>query len=121
MTIQKVIQDFETVMGHQVPAEMVIGWLSDADTQIYRDLICWHEMDVTELERYSVDDMTTELLVPEPYTDVYMNYLSMRVNFYNNEIQRYNNSAMAFHKALDNYSAYLNRKYLPKQEIHVRI
>lgn len=122
MTIQKCIERFETVNGHQYPQEMLIEWLNDLDRQIYRDYICWHEVTgIEEPEPYSEEALQTTLLVPEPYTDIYIKYLCMQVNFYNNEIGRYNNSVLAFTKALDNYSAFLNRKYLPRQDVYVRI
>lgn len=121
MTIQQAIDNLSIVQKHQYPTDMLVTWLSNLDQQIYRDLIKGHVLDVEEPERYDAEDLSTELLVPDPYTEMYVKYLCMQVDYYNNEIDRYNNSNAAFTQALDNYGAWLNRTHRPEQPSYVRI
>ena len=60
---------------------------------------------------------TTELLVPYPYSDVYIWYIIRNIDLYNNEIARYNNSNAMYNNAYLTYSDYYTRSHGPRQGI----
>lgn len=71
---------------------------------------------------YDVEaDMQTVLLVPEPYSDVYIKYISVQVDYYNGESERYANSMIMFNMAQDAFSAWHNRNNMHRQDYYVRI
>ena len=65
--------------------------------------------------------MDTVLMVPDPYSSLYIKYLTAQIDFYNNEIARYNNSMAMFHVALSAFVDAYNRTHMPKQDNYIRI
>jgi len=59
--------------------------------------------------------METELLIPEPYDDVYMYYIDQRVAYNNNDIRRYNTASQLFNNAYITYQQWYNRTHRARQ------
>lgn len=55
--------------------------------------------------------MHIELLIPEPYEDVYTFFLDMRIAFNNNDMKRYNVASAMYNNALLTYQQYYNRTH----------
>jgi len=66
-------------------------------------------------------DMDAVLLVPEPYSGLYVKYIAAQVDYYNGEIGRYNNSMVMFNMALAQFIDYYNRTNMHRQDNYVRI
>jgi len=66
-------------------------------------------------------DMDTVLLVPEPYSGLYVKYIAAQVDYYNGEIGRYNNSMVMFNMALAQFIDYYNRTNMHRQDNYVRL
>ena len=73
-----------------------IKWLSEMDGMIHRTVLATHGVKepFPGYTEYTEDD--TELLVPEPYDDMYVLWLESKIHYYNGEYTRYNNAAAAF-------------------------
>ena len=65
-------------------------------------------------------DMDTVLIVPEPYSGVYIKYLCAQVDYYNGESSRYANSMIMFNMALSAFADWYNRTHMPKQDNYVQ-
>ena len=63
----------------------------------------------------------TVLLVPEPYSELYLHYLCAQVDFHNAETLRYANSMQMFSAALTQFANWYNRTHMPMQRSYVRI
>lgn len=73
-------------------------------------------------ERYTTDTPPdTVLLVPDPYSELYVHYLAAQVDYSNAEMLRYGNSLSMFAAALEQFANWFNRTYMPIQRNHVRI
>jgi hypothetical protein len=94
-----------------------IGWLSTLDGIIKREIIDTHEgyEDITFTPYDTSTPMDTVLLVPDPYSDVYIKYLFTQIDFNNAEIERYNNSVAMYNVAYMLYSDHYNRNNMPLQ------
>ena len=55
--------------------------------------------------------LDSNLLVPEPYDDLYIHYLDQRIAYNNNDTRRYNAAAQQYNNALLTYQQYFNRNY----------
>ncbi len=121
MTIENAIYRIRQIKPNEYPDDQLVEWLSNLDKQVWDEVVYWHESDMPEPPTYTMDDLSVQLLIPEPFSDVYVKYLCMEIDFYNNEITRYNNSSVAFGKALSNYADWFNRRHLPKQSVYVVI
>ena len=53
------------------------------------------------------------LLVPFPYTDMYLFYLSAPIDLGNAEIAKYNNNKQLFNNAYLTFSDYYTRTHMP--------
>jgi len=65
-------------------------------------------------------DMDTVLLVPEPYSSLYVKYIAAQVDYYNGEIGRYNNSMVMFNMALASFADFYNRTNMPRQDNYIQ-
>lgn len=90
-----------------------IKWLSDLDMRIYTEIIRSRSTDTAvDFKGYTEDtDMETELLVPDAYAELYIQYLVSKIDYYNGEWERYNNSAAQFNELYANYAAEYSRTH----------
>ncbi len=117
ITIGEVIANIRSIKPSEYEDATLVRWLSDLDGQIYNDVISWHEgADSVAHGPYTADLMDTILLVPSPYTDIYMQYLKAQIDSENAEVTRYNNDMLMFNMTLRAFSAHYNRTHMPKQD-----
>ena len=69
---------------------------------------------------YDIKEPDAVLLVPEPYSMLYLYYLTAQIDFLNGELARYNNSMVMYNTALSTYADYVNRTRMPLQRAAVR-
>lgn len=72
---------------------------------------CQHQRTKTFVPYDNNTPMDTELLVRDPYTDVYLWYLFSRINLRNKELDEYNNSMTMFNNAMLTFQDYWNRTH----------
>lgn len=114
--------------AHSYSDEQLVRWLSDLDSKIWNEVIRWHENtnesgdgDMSQPQVYSADDMQTVLIVPEPYSDLYIKYLCAMIDYFDGDFARYNNGMVMFNVAYEEYSGWYNRYYTPKQTCSVGV
>lgn len=116
MTVNEAIEIFDKLRPNQYKTPQKLRWLSDLDGKVFEDVYLTHEdNELTSFEKYTKDDMSRELLIPEPYTDVYEHYLSAQIYYNNNEMARYSNSMIMYNNAFAEFEAWYNRKHKPIQ------
>lgn len=114
MTINEVITQVQTLKPHQMPDEIMVRWISVLEGKIIDEIILTHELsEKVEFNGYSINDMDTELVVPDTYADVYIYYLEAMIDHTNNESARYTSSMQMFNSAWQNYANYYNRNNKP--------
>lgn len=122
MTIGQAITQCDAIKQNRYTAADKIRWLSDLDGLVKRQVLDTHESSeetASGFTGYDPEDVgvqDTELLIPEPYTDVYLKYLFSQIDFANAEFERYNNSAILYNTAWQAYVNDYNRTHLPLQE-----
>lgn len=123
MTLQEAIDRIDGLKPNQYQVEDKVRWLSDLDMNIYRDVILthWHKPDKKLFMGYTMEDLDTKLIADDPYTELYVAYLGMKIDEYNNETQRYNNSATMFNAYYENYAKHINKTRRPINHGFIRI
>lgn len=123
MTIQNAIELVDSLTYNQIDMMPKIKWLSDLDGTVNSDILLAHEgTDNREFKGYGPDqDLETELLVPEPYDEIYRWYLEMKIHDTTGEIIKYNNAAAKYNAAYIAYADYINRKHTPKGVRNIKI
>jgi len=119
MTIQNAIDRLDTTRPNKLTDEQKIAWLSALDGQVYRELILTHEKPPVEgYDGYTSEtDRSTELLVHEPYTQVYTYWLCAQVDLVNAEIGKYNNDMTLYNNAFKAYGDWYTRTHMPKRRV----
>jgi len=114
MTINDAITEVDTIKPNQYPDELKVRWLSVLEGKIIDEIILTHQLaEVVEFNGYSIDDMETELIVPDTYADVYIYYLMAMIDATNNEGTRYSSSMQQFNSAWQDFANYYNRNNMP--------
>ena len=114
MTINDVITEVQTLKPNQIPEEIMVRWLSVLEGKIINEIILTHELsELVEFNGYTIDDMNTELLVPDTYADLYIYYIEAMIDETNNESARYASSMNMFNNAWLDYANYYNKNNRP--------
>ena len=116
MTIMEALHRADSLKPNNYSNPEKIKWLSILDGIIKTEIIDTHEggEDVV-FNGYEEDvTLTTELLVPAPYDDIYIQWLAMQIDLTNGEYAKYNNSASVYNNTYHSYATYYNRTHMPK-------
>lgn len=117
MTIAEIIARVDALKPNKFTEAQKIGWLSDCDSAIFKDIISTHERqegDPETFSGYAADvDQNTKLLVDAPHELLYRYYLEMQIDQGNMDMARYNNSAALYNQWLANLAGYYNRTRMP--------
>lgn len=116
MTIRQAIDLIDGQKPNQYSPEDKVRWLSDLDYQIFMDVILQHHplpRKCDAFKPYTPDDMDRALIVTEPYTELYVAYIAMKIDEANGETARYNVSATMFNSYYENFTKFYNRHHRP--------
>jgi hypothetical protein len=116
MTIMDALYRIDELKPNSYSQPEKIKWLSSLDGVIKSEIIDTHEGGEGKVfSGYAEDaDLTTVLLVPAPYDDIYLKWLEAQIDYTNGEIGKYNNSIVAYNDAYDLYQRQYNRTHMPK-------
>lgn len=116
MTIMDALYRIDELKPNSYSQTEKIKWLSSLDGVIKSEIIDTHEDgENIVFSGYTEDaDLTTVLLVPAPYDDIYLRWLEAQIDYNNGEIAKYNNSIVAYNDAYDLYQKHYNRTHMPK-------
>lgn len=118
MTPNNAIEKVDRLKPNSYSEEDKLGWINELEGMVKRLVFQWDEKylkeietqyengDISEEEYNEIirktkplvcpDDLETELLVPDPFEDIYTLFLEAKIDYYNREYGNYNNSAMMF-------------------------
>lgn len=116
MTINEAINKLRDIKPNQFADDVLVGWLSEVEQKVFLENIVWHVGVEAELPApyHPEDDKDTILLIPEPYSGVYIRYMEAQIDYYNGDYPRYANSMTMFNTALSEWVDYYNRTHMPK-------
>ena len=114
MTILDAIQRIDNLKPNGVSQSQKIKWLSSLDGIVKEGIIDTHEDgENISFKPYDDTDITTELLIPAPYDDVYIHWLEAQIDYTNGETGRYQNSMNMYNTAYSAFERYYNRTHMP--------
>ena len=110
MTINEAITRINALKPNGISQDEKINWLSTLDITIKNEIIDVYEgEEIKDFTGYTSETpLTTPLIVPPPYDEIYLYWLESKINYWNGEMGRYNNSITMFNTA---YSAF-ERHYI---------
>ena len=115
MKIIEAINQIDSMKHNTYSQDNKVAWLSRLDMMVFNHIIKTHEGDATFT---GYDEVTklheTELLVPEPYDEVYLRWMEAQIDYYNGEYEKYNNAIEMFNTVFNSYQNHYNRTHKPK-------
>lgn len=137
MTANKAIETVDRLRPNSYSEEDKLRWINTLEGATKRLVLQWDEKylnglkaqyeagQITEDEYKALvdatkplvypDDLDKELLISEPFDDVYGLYLESMIDFYNREYGNYNNSAAMFDARYDSYKKAYIREHRVKE------
>lgn len=110
MTILKVLEIFDEENENDISEDIKKRWLSELDLKIVSELN--KNRDGLSKVGYTVEENdATELNAPEEFSEIYIIYLKMKMNYMLCEIERYNNSASLFNRLFYEMANYISRNF----------
>lgn len=118
MTITEAIERIDSLTPNGYSREDKIYWLSILDGMVATQVLASYltEAEKEKFNGYTEDtELTTELLVDDPYSDMYLLWLQSKIEFYNGETDRYNNTMKTFSGIWDDFVKYIIRTKKAKE------
>ena len=116
MTIMEALYRIDEVKPNSYSQSEKIKWLSSLDGVIKSEIIDTHEggEDIVFNGYDEFTDLSTKLLVPAPYDDIYLRWLEMQIDYANGEYGKYNNSKVMYNETYSAFKKFYNRTHMPK-------
>lgn len=112
-TINDVLTEVDELKPNQYDDWLKIKWLSNLELRVVNEVFNTHEDTQVVFDGFTDADIDTELLVPEPYSELYKYYLFSMIDFNNQETDRYVNSTTMFNASYRDFVDYFNRTHKP--------
>lgn len=119
MTLKKALVEFDSLYRNNIPSEIKIEWLSFLDLTVYKEVLLSHENPPqSHALPYTADTPEdTPLLVEDPYSELYIKFLSMKKDLYYSDIARYNNDVILYSASYEDFKNYYNKTHKPIKNI----
>ena len=117
MLITDAINEVNLLKPNMYDDETKIRWLSRLDGRIWETVILTHERNEGEEEivwtPYTADEPNRELLVGEPWDEIYVRWLEAQIDYNNREYDAFNNSNAVFDAVYGDFVNAYNRSHVP--------
>jgi hypothetical protein len=145
MTITEAKTQLAALKPNFATDAQIVLWLSNLDNEIWNNVISMHEntapADAVDDDGNTITDLPdptpyeivkgegedpdtlpdVTLLVPEPYSEMYLHYLAAQIDYWDGEYTRYNNAMAAFNAKYDEYIGWFKRNHMPKQPNYIAV
>lgn len=118
MTIQEALDTTDELKPNMMSPRLKMKFLTEIEQLIHDEIVMKHEH-AEELDpkpEYTEDtDQLTVLIVPDPYSMLYVYWLMSKIDMQNQEDLRYNIDRASFENAYETMSDWWTRNHMPKQ------
>ena len=121
MTVVGMIEQYNLERPNSVEDSVKKDFLRKCEAGILEGVILLYEPLIGERtdeeweEHLANFDYDTELIVGEPFDDIYMYYLDQRIALNNNDTKRYNIASRLYDNLFLGYKQKYNREHFPRQ------
>lgn len=125
MTLQQALDIADEMKPNMMSRQTKIHFLTVIEQLIHQEVIMKHEHTAEQetLPEYTEETLPgTELLIPDPYSDVYWRYIIKEIDNQNQEDTRFNIDNVRFENAYLTMCDWYNRTVMPimrNREIHI--
>ena len=120
MTLQEALDICDEMKPNMMRRDLKVKYLTEIEQLIHDEIVMKHvhplRMNVKPV--YTEDsEMLTEMIVPDPYSMVYVYWLMTKIDIQNQEDGRYNVDRAQFENAYDTMSDWWTRNHMPMQKV----
>lgn len=119
MTAASIIEQYNSERPNSVDTDQKLSLLLKCEKTVADVIIRRHKGGPTDEDldlHLNIFDLNSDMLVPEPYDDLYIYYLDQRIALNQNDTRRYNAAATLYNNAFLAYQQKYNREHLPISE-----
>ena len=114
MTVSQAIARIDRLKPNSFAYPDKLIWLSQLDGTVKKEIIDTHEGgEKTSFTPYDERE-DRELLIPAPYDETYIHYLSAQIDYFNGEYERFNNANSMFESTFSAFRNAYNREHPAK-------
>ena len=128
MTLIQAVNEADNLKPNMYELPEMIKWLSRLDKRIFDQILMTHVLSEEEKEPflqdgklqfdgYTEDDTETELIVKEPYDEIYVHWLEAQIDWNNMEYAGFNNTNAMFESVYGAFRNAFNQTPRPKGRI----
>lgn len=115
MKVAEILAAVDQLRPNSYDSEQKTMWLSEVEGVVVDEIVNRAEGQDVQFAKYVYElDAEKEAILPDRFSDIYLNYIRARIEFYDDEITQYNNAMTAYQTALDAYAAWYRRTHMPK-------
>ena len=115
MTARELLTTIDQMRPNAFTDREKLQFLNTIEGRIYTEIL--NRADGNDLTFIPITEgeEERELIVPIPYTDLYIYYMGAMIDFYNGDSGRYNDTVVLYNDAWENFAAYYRENNKPKQ------
>lgn len=120
MTLQECLDLIDEMKPNMMKRNLKIKYITEIEQLIHAEILMKHEHTAEQeaMPAYSEQtDPGTVLIVPDPYSMVYIYWVMTKIDMQNQEDTRYNVDRSLFENAYDTMSDWWTRTYMPVQQV----
>lgn len=122
MKLRETIRQVNELKANAYTEDTLTGWIMELENYVIEDIFNRAEGMNYEPVTYSWEENDDqELMIPDPYSEVYIHYLCTKIDYWNREMDSYNNSVSMYNAAYQNFANRMRRKYKPKSSRNRKI
>lgn len=119
--LSDVLANIDKLKPNQYDDADKIAWIQELDGIVTIEVLQKSEKyHNTNLPNYTDANKDVELLICEPYTDLYIKYVHAQIDFNNGEYDRYNNNSAVFNGRYEEYKRYFLKNNIPYSPYKIR-
>ena len=115
ITYEQVIKYVDDIKPNSFTKETKFHWLNTLEGKIAADVMLMSYEDMSQFEYTYASDKDTELLVVFPHTDIYIYWLSAKIDEANGEYNKYQNTMDSYNAAYADFVRWFAATYEPAQ------
>ena len=118
MTLQEALDQVDELKPNMMSRKLKIKYLTEIEQLIHDEIVMAHEHTEEQAIRPAYSEQSDEgtvLIVPDPYSMVYVYWLMSKIDIQNQEDARYNIDRAYFENAYDTMSDWWTRAHMPVQ------
>lgn len=115
MTLREIIRKMTALRNEKLcTADFIIDQINTIEWKIKREIVDTCENgEAYPFDGYTADETDVKLIAPEPYSELYVKYIMMQIDIFNNSINDVVNSRVLFEEAYEDFSRWYIRNHMP--------